>query len=266
MLLQQLQHQFQLYLTDDQIQPLLPEITDDANVGAKKRLAVYFDAYRLRLRDIMRNDFTKTHTLLGDDGFDQAFYTYLTQHPSTHFSVRYFGQHFADFLAKTAPFSQHPILAEMATFEWLISHTLDAADAPLITQSALAQLSPAAWPDLLFHLHPSVISHYFHYDTPALWQDIDAEKEPRMAQKQASPIRWVFNRQGLRSLYRSCNPVEDIIFSAILSKASFSDICEALIDQMEEEAIPLTAAQTLYNWVQEEFFCEIPPRLRLDPL
>lgn len=254
MSLKHLQSQFQSYLTDDALEALLPEITDDARLGARKRLAVYFDAYRLRLLDIMKIDFEKTYTLLGDHGFEDAFHAYLKAHPSTHFSVRYFGQHFADFLAKTAPFSEHPVVAEMATFEWLVSHTLDAADAPILKQEDLSAVSPQDWPFLQFLLHPSVISHCFAYDTPALWQDIDAEKDPRPAQKLPEPIRWIFNRQGLKTLYRSCTPIENIIFEALLKKADFSEICEALLDHVDEEAIPLTAAQTLHNWVRDEFF------------
>lgn len=188
MSLHQVQNLFQCYLTEDALEGILPEITDDARLGARKRLGVYFDAYRLRLLDIMKIDFEKTYTLLGDHGFEEAFFGYLKGHPSTHFSVRYFGQHFADFLAKTAPFSEHPVVSEMATFEWLVSHTLDAADAPVLTQEDLSVVSPQDWPFLTFALHPSVISTCFHYDTPALWQDIDAEKDPRPRKSCLNPF------------------------------------------------------------------------------
>lgn len=255
MQLQALQNTFQQYLTESVVEPLLPEITNDDRLDVNTRLGIYFDAYRLRLRDICKDDFDKTATLLGDAQFDAALYGYLKANPSTHFSVRYFAKDFPRYLAETAPWSEHPVLSEMATFEWLVSHTLDAADGEILTQESLSTLAPDAWPNLKLTLHPSVISHVYIYDTPQLWQDIDTEKPPRQPEKQEQGVRWIYNRKGIKSLYRSCNVVENMIFEAILADKCFSEICEILMEQIEEsENIPMIVAQTLFTWVEDEFF------------
>ena len=246
-----LQSQFQDYLMNGSSQ-MLENVEDCPRFGADKRLKVYFDAYRLRLLEILKLDFEKTHTLLGDEHFENAFHLYISAHPSTHFSVRYFGQHFPEFLKTTAPFNAHPILSEMAYFEWLLSYTLDAEDAKPVHHDALAKLSPEEWPTLRFKFHPSVISHVFEWNTAALWQLIDKEEPPQAPEKQATPIRWIFWRKGIKCYYHSCNEIENKLFSAISENQDFSQICENLLEILPEDEIPLKTAQILNQWIQEE--------------
>lgn len=249
--LQNLQSTFQDYLMHGS-SDMLQHVEPSQRCSAQKRLNVYFDAYRIRLLEILQLDFEKTHTLMGDEFFEKAFHAYLAAHPSTHFSVRYFGQHFPDFLKKTAPFSEHPVLSEMATFEWALSYTIDAADKPVLQHDTLAKLQPTEWPTLRFQFHPSVTSCFFEWDTPVLWRLIEEEEPPRSPEKQEKPIRWVFWRKGLKSYYQSCNDVENKLFEAIAAHQDFSAICESLLDLLPEEEIPLKTAQILNQWIQEE--------------
>jgi hypothetical protein len=255
--LSNIQSYFQDYLMYGDIDTILPEIAPDERFDAQKRLRVYFDAYRIRLLEILKLDFTKTHTLLGDDNFEDAFNQYLLKHPSTHFSVRYFGRHFSEFLATTAPFKNYPVFAEMAQFEWSVSYTLDATDAPRVTQEMLASIAPEQWPDLRFVFHPSVTSCYFRWDTPQLWQLIDSEADPRPPVQQPAAVRWLFWRKGLQSLFQSSTPAEDKMFQAVQQNLNFSDMCEELLTLLPEEEIPLTAAQTLYKWINEGMISHI---------
>jgi hypothetical protein len=250
-----LQSQFQDYLMNN-TEAMLANVAPCERFSAEKRLRVYFDAYRIRLCEILKLDFEKTHTLMGDAFFEQAFDQYITAHPSTHFSVRYFGRHFPEFLKKTAPFHEHPVLSEMAQFEWLLSYTLDAADAPILQKDTLAKLRPEQWPTVRFQFHPSVISGVFEWDTAALWRLIDNEDPPRAPEKQPQPIRWIFWRKGIRSYYHSCSEFESKIFESIQDNLDFSQICENLLDILPEEEIPLKTAQTLNQWICEERFVE----------
>ncbi len=254
--LKELQSQFQNYLMNGSTL-VLPEIVNDKKLSAEKRLKVYFDAYRIRLMEILKLDYPKTHTLLGDDGFEEAFHQYLSQYPSEHFSVRYFGQHFSRFLAQTKPFSESLVFSEMAHFEWAVSYTTDAKDCMIVTPASLSAIPLENWPDLQFQFHPSVINHAFHWDTPQLWQDIENEKPPRQPIAQPVPIRWLFWRKGLKSLFQSCSPAEDKMVLAVLDGKPFGEICECLMDILPEEEIPMFAAQTLYKWVHEEMISQV---------
>lgn len=254
--LKPLQAFFQNYLIAGDSTPLMGNIVDDQRFSAQKRLKIYFDAYRIRLRDILKTDFPKTHTLLGDEAFENACALYLTQYPSEHFSVRYFGQHFHQFLKEEPAYKDLGVLAEMAQFEWLISHTTDAPDlndpnARILSPQMLAQVPPEDWADLTFSFHPSLISAYFEWDTPKLWQHIEADAPPRAPLKMDAPQRWLFWRKEIKSLFQSCTGAEDILFQSLNSGKSFAESCEDLMYTLSANEIPLVAAQTLYKWVNE---------------
>lgn len=255
--LKELQSQFQEYLMLGNIEALLPSIAPHQYLSQEKRLKIYYDAYRIRLFEILKLDFPKTHTLMGDDSIKEAFITYLDKHPSTHFSVRYFGQHLSEFLKTTAPFSEQGVLAEMALFEWLIAYTIDAKDDTVLTIQNLSSLAPEKWADTAFDFHPSVMSHYFEWDTPQLWSHIENELPPRAPEQQTTPVRWVFWRKGVKSYFQSLNLAEDQMFKALQQGLNFSEICETLLDVLPEDDIAPTAAQTLFKWVNEEMISRI---------
>lgn len=257
MQLKNLQENFQTFLMQSNIKNILPEIMPDERFSAQNRLKVYHDAYRIRLFEILKIDFPKTYTLMGDADFEHAFIGYLEQFPSHHFSVRYFGQHFKDFLANTAPFNQHSLLCEMATFEWLLGSTFDAPDGPLLQADTLSAISPENWPILRFNLHPSVVSSYFEWDTPQLWQVIDAEQPERPPVKQPQRVRWLLWRRGLKSYFLSCTAPEDLMFQSLQKGLDFADSCESLLEILPEEQVPQIAAQTLYKWVHEGLISKI---------
>jgi len=247
-----LQSQFQNYLTHGNIDPLLAQIAPSNTFAANRRLAVYFDAYRIRLHEILQLDFPKVRILMGEDNFRKAFVEYLTEYPSRHFSVRYFGQFFPDFLEKHADFSDYPFLAEMAQFEWALNHTLDAADASILTLPMLSSIPPDRWYKLTFSLHPSVVWRDFSWNVPALWKAIDNDEPPRLPTISPFPVLWLCCRKGLRSLFHSCTPAEQCLFKALQAGGDFSEMCASLIDIVHEADIPRIAAQALHQWVQEE--------------
>lgn len=246
---------FQAFLLNAD-EAILPEIISDDRLSAKQRLAVYYDAYRIRLMEALKADFEKTHTLLGDELFEQACLAYLDKFPSTHFSVRYFGRSFVEFLSTELPFKNHSLTAEMALFEWTIGHTLDAEDAPLITIPDLSAINPDLWAELTFRFHPSVQFVHFHWDTPQLWQHIDAEKPPRDPVYSETPIAWLFWRKEIKSLYQSLTPMQAALYQGITQGQTFGDLCEVLSEKFDNDQTPLMCAQTLYQWVNDHLLCE----------
>lgn len=257
MKLSNLQDVFQQYLIQGEQAAIKPMITDLNRFNAERGLKVYYDAYRIRLCEILKLDFPKTYYLMGDDNFDPAFDEYLKQFPSQHFSVRYFGQHFVAFLRNTEPYKNFPPLAEMAEFEWSVSFTIDAEDAPIVDVAAFQAIPPEQWPDLTFTLHPSVTSCQFSFNTPQLWQLIDNEEAINPPEKQASPIRWIFWRKGIKSYFRSCNIAQDKMLQGVQQGQSFGDLCESLLPMLPENEIPGFVAQTLYQWVQDQMITSI---------
>ncbi len=246
-----IQNGFQGYLLTGEIASILPAIIED-DLPKEKRLNIYFDAYRLRLLDITQQDYSKTLVLLGEEQFEQAFLAYLKAYPSTHFSARYFGQYFSQFLKDCSPYSEYPVFSEMADFEWALMSTLDAADAPLITQTELNNLPEDAWSNLKLSFHPSVILRSYQWDTPFLWKSIENNEAPRNPTLLKEAQHWLIWRKGLRSLYHSISPAQALLFNSMSQGLCFYECLEKLNEIMEEAEIPAFAISNLQFWIHSE--------------
>lgn len=246
-----IQNGFQHYLLTGEIKDVLPAIVED-HLPREKRLKIYFDAYWLRLLDITQQDYSKTLVLLGEEKFEQAFLAYLKAYPSKHFSARYFGQYFSQFLKDCSPYSDYPMLSEMANFEWSLMSTLDAADAPLISQAELNTLPENAWSSLKLSFHPSVILRKYQWDTPFLWKSIEANEPQRQPILLEEPQDWLIWRKGLRSLYHSISPTQALLFKSMNQGLCFHECLEKLNEIMEEAEIPAFAISNLQFWIHSE--------------
>ena len=74
-------------------------VVSSAKTSASRRLAIYYDAYRLRLLEALDSNYPILHSWMGDDEFEKLGLAYLDAHPSTHFSIRYFGHRLSEFPA-----------------------------------------------------------------------------------------------------------------------------------------------------------------------
>jgi hypothetical protein len=149
-------------------------VLGSVQVGAEERLAIYANAYRLRLLEALGTDYPGLHTLLGDDEFDAMGRAYIAAHPSSYFSLRWFGEHMGEFLRTTEPYSKYPVFAEMAAFEWAKSDAFDATDSAVVCINDMAAIPPDAWPGLRFVPHASLRRLDLRWNVPTVWKAIDA--------------------------------------------------------------------------------------------
>ena len=82
-------------------------------------------------------------------------YAYVAAKPSHHPNLRWFSQGLPDFLKTTEPYSDHPILADLAALEKALNDAFDAADAPVLALADMAGFAPELWNTLKFQPHPS---------------------------------------------------------------------------------------------------------------
>lgn len=145
--------------------------------GPQQRIGVYVDAYVLRLAEALRTNYPALHQLLGDNEFDRMACHYLAAHPSSHTSIRWFGQQLSTFLRTESPYANIPSIAELAEFEWALRHTIDAADAALITLETLQAIEPESWATLTFSLHPALSILLFEWNSPQIWSALVADEQ-----------------------------------------------------------------------------------------
>jgi hypothetical protein len=246
--LAQLQDSFQVYLLDDTLKSANNFIVNDAKLGAKKRLGIYHDAYRLRIVEALGNTYGKVKKLLGDAFFNTTARAYLKQHPSLHPNLRWYGAHMPTFLKTALP--QHPVAAELAAFEWALAMTFDAPDAQTLYLQDLATIAPENWADLRFKFHAGVQFIELELNTVAVWKALEAEETPPSAVP-AQHHLWLIWRQHLDANFRSIEDVEAMALRLMIAGASFGDLCETLFESMGDNATS-QAAQYLAGWLEAE--------------
>jgi hypothetical protein len=246
-----LQQQFQDYLLGAG-EAIAATINDSPKETAAALLEVYRDAYVLRLVEILGKDYPKTVQMLGEEPFDAVGRAYLRAYPSSTFTVRWFGRHLPTFLAGTAPWSDYPMLAEMAALEWALGEAFDAPDVPVIGPEAMAAVPHAGWPGLTFRLHPSLRRHEFRFAVPELWQQLEhgeAPAEPVPAYD--APVTFLIWREGLETVYRGIDPDEVWAVEQVLQGTPFGPLCDGLTEFHDAATAAGRAAQMLKQWLSD---------------
>ena len=236
---------------------MLAQVSSDARPSAAARLAIYANAYRLRLLEALSTDFPAIHTLVGDDMFEQIGRAYIDAHPSTHYSIRYFGQHLGTFLANTPPYRETPVLSEMATLEWALTLAFDAKDDSVVGEESLATLPADAWPRMRLRFHASLQRHHFCWNVPELWSAIDRQRTPEPPSAYPQPRAWLIWRRELQNYYRPLEDTEAWALDCLRDGADFAALCTGLCAHVEPAEVGMLAAGYLKGWVRAGLVAEI---------
>ena len=214
-------------------------------------LAIYHNAYRARLLEVMQGDFPAVWHWLGDDEFAGLVVAYVQCYPSTHFSLRWLGQRFADFIDEHLVAEQAAPLVELARLEWAFTLAFDAPAGQPLTLEDMALLAPEAWPLLQVEWTPAVQQVLCRFNSLQIWRAVKAQAG--FPGSQALPLAEVCliwrNQQVCR--YRSLEPAEAYALAGMADSGwSFSELCAELAVTYQEGA-PLQAVTWLKQWVQD---------------
>jgi len=254
--LAELQHTFQ----DCVLQPNEPGYTAwvsaSGRAAPQTQLSIYAYAYRARLKEVLASDYPAVLMAIGDDNFNQLAMDYIQAHPSHYFSLRDFGGHLPGFISELI--QQHDTyqgmhwLYELALFEWSLGQAFDVANGTLFTEQDMATISPEAWPELKFEIHPSVQRLDFEWNIAEMWQALTAEEPvPVTATRETMTSPWLIWREQLVTRFRSMQADEQLAFDSVCAGASFNDVCEKLVMLMDEQDVPLRAAGLLKGWIAQ---------------
>lgn len=224
-------------------------INESGRVSAQLRLAVYADAYRLRLAEALAHNYPRLQQLLGEEAFSTVARSYLDEHPSHSVSVRWFGNRLAAHLGNRHP--DQPWLTELASWEWAIAAAFDAIDATPLSDAALADVDPADWPALRFQFHPSMQRLRLDTNAPALFKALSDELACPAPAKLQQPQQWLIWRQELTPRYRSLPDDEAAALDTLIAQGTFGDACETLCDWHDPTDVPAQIARMLKTWVSE---------------
>ena len=236
---------------------MLDLISSNVLPSPEVRLAIYSNAYRLRLLEALATDYPGLHTLAGDKLFEQIGRDYIAAYPSTHYSIRYFAQYLGRFLFETTPYAESPVLSEMARLEWALSLAFDAENDDVLNEASLATLPPESWPGMHLRLHASVQRQEFRWNVAELWTAIDQKGNPEPPQRYPQPRSWLIWRRDYQNYFRKLDDAEAWALDYVMAGNNFAALCEGLCAHIEPEQVGMLAAGYLKGWVRAGVVAEL---------
>ncbi|HPF47169.1 MAG: putative DNA-binding domain-containing protein [Alphaproteobacteria bacterium] len=257
-MLKDIQTKFKAAVMQDTKEAFLLEIEEGGKIGPEQRLHIYAHAYKSRLVDTLVEDFPVLHSLVGDDMFEDICLGYIDKYPSSHPSLRYFGQHMVQFLKETEAYSNIIPAIEMADFEWNFNDVFDAPDARSVSVEEVAKIPAQAWTTLRIHLQPSFVMSRYKWNTPAVWSTVSDKNDdhpimPEEYPKISNCIQW---KSDLKCFFRTVPDDEAALLNLAKDHKSFPDLCEQLLEEYGEAA-SMRAAELFKGWIMEGLVCDL---------
>ncbi len=134
------------------------------------RFALYRGNLTATWDKVLGAAFPVIRQLVGDEFFAALARAYGMAHPSDNADLNHFGATFAGFLTHFEHVADFPYLPDMARLEWLLHRAHYAPDAEPLAADALSALSPEAFEEARFALHPACALFASSWATVALWQ------------------------------------------------------------------------------------------------
>lgn len=219
---------------------------------ANDRIAIYSDGYILRLKEVLADDYPHLKNLVGDDEFDKLIDAYIAQNTSTQFSINDYGKNLSNFMQHHPLSTRQPWLVELAQFEWFQGQAIIAADAELLTGNDLSKMPQQDWPNLRFHLHPSLAMTLLHWNILNIIEALDENTKPPQPSLLPEPVSVIIWRKSIDIRYSELHAIEALMIHAIKQACTFAEICQQLCEHVAEEHAASCAADLLAIWLQAE--------------
>lgn len=248
--LSEVQHEFMALLQQND-RHIEDHVIQQGSLTNGQRVDIYRNGYRIRLRGVIDSDHDMLSLYLGDDLFEQLVQGYIDFAPSEHPSLRFYAERLPEYLSHTEPFSNYPILSEIAGFERILLHTFDSADADILEPSILQQIPAEAWPTLTFTMHPSIRFYSTYWNAIESWQQLKNGNEPPKASYAEHPMMWaVWRGPEKMTEYKSLRGPEWLALQHMMQNKPFAEVCEQLTSAMPEDKVAPTLFGYINEWLQ----------------
>ena len=247
MKLAELQAEFQKGILG-QPDKILASICETPRLSRNDRFAVYENAYRLRLGEVIGNDYPILRKALGDETFGTIVGGYIDTVESHHPNVRWYSRKLPDFMASHEPWIGERLFVDLAFFERALEDAFDAADAPAIAIDAVLEIAADDQPSMRFAFQPSLKVLSTAAGTIAAYEAAAAEEDIDMSSHDGEEVVLVWRNQALDSVYRIVGEDEALALDAALTGGSFAEICGLLAVKNDVETVAATAGALLGQW------------------
>jgi hypothetical protein len=228
---------------------VLAEIPDSPKEKRETLFGVYRYAYGSRLVDALRNDHELLHLYLGDEMFDEMGHAYVKARPSEHPNLRWFSQGLPEFLRSNAPYSQYPVLGDLAALEKALNDAFDGSDGAVVSLADVAAFAPDIWKDLTFTAHPTAARIDLTTNAAAIWRALKNDETPPDAETLQEPARLLVWRQENTPMFRELPAEEAMMWDEAATGIAFGTLCSMLATYDDPDNAAARGAGYLHGWV-----------------
>lgn len=248
--LEELQHRFQNIV-------LTKECTDadwvserEGWLPSRDRLAIYHNAYRIRLVDVLRENFAHTVIYLGDHWFNQLASDYVQSHHSTYNNIGYYGHQFAEFVAHQLPEDKE--VAELAELDWVLRRVFDGKDSVPLTMETLPVLVSQDPDNFCLTPVPTMTLITHEYNTLDIWHAIDKDSTPPEVIALPQQVDVLIWRKEHSPHFRSVSPLESLALQWVHEGHAVNEIGEALQNRFPDVDVSNEFGLMLQRWINDE--------------
>ncbi len=219
-------------------------------LSSKDRLAIYHNAYRVRLIDVLLDTFEHTAIYLGDDWFFQLAAAYVQSHHSAHDNIGLYGRDFPEYLAEQL--ADDLEVAELANMDWKLRRAFDGANSTVMTLAHMQQL--ASRDGEIHQLQPvaTLSVNTQHFNTLEIWHAINQETKPPLVERLPQPVDVLIWRKQQSPHFRSLSPIEATAIRFICSGHTLEAIGEKLVRDFPDIDAVTEFGQMMPRWIEDQ--------------
>ncbi len=220
--------------------------TDRIDAG----LAIYRDAYALRLVRSLSHDFPVSTRTLGEPGFAELARHYIDDHPFEKPDIHDVGARFPAWLSVHAGHSH----GDLAAIEWAVLRAFSGADAEPMTIEEPGWCDPAQWPALRLTLVPSLSLLSLRSNAAKVWQHHPSQALPNLESSgEAHAVVW---REGLTPRLCAVERPHYLVLQALEKQQRLADVCQQLRYRLLDDDIRQHVAATIHLGLEAGWFAK----------
>lgn len=229
-------------------------IVDKENFPPTEQLAVYAKGYRLRLYDILMDDYEVAREIIGHDKMRDLVKEYIEEVPSEFYNVENFSAGFENWLAnKDVP----PQALEMSHLENLVAKAFNLKNSEPLKPEDLQSIAPEDFLEKKLALRSSASLHKFSYDVHEFMnQFYKSDDKTSLPEFEFEPSeKFLVIYRGPEKVYRIEIEAEEYnLLQLITSGKKIGEAMEELAEKSElsEEELSAKIQEWFGRWVANE--------------